>query len=50
MATEPMKLTYPEGWYYKDGFYRCSNTSTEIMMVKSNHALWQDFAKYSTLD
>ncbi len=52
--TEPSQLTYPEGWYYKNGYFLNKGQSTngffkEIVMMTSKGDFWGDKAKYSTL-
>ena len=51
--TEPIKLTYPEGWYYAKGTLRNKHTSTtgiyeEIPMRRRDGVSWAAIARYST--
>lgn len=51
--TEPIKLIYPEGWYYSEGSLRNNHESSigkqeEIPMIRPNGGSWKNIAKYTT--
>ena len=53
--TEPMDLTYPEGWYYAKGTVRHKHQSTtgfysEVDMLTEDGVSWRDKATYCTLN
>ncbi|MBR3280861.1 MAG: hypothetical protein IKI57_03300 [Clostridia bacterium] len=53
--TEPMDLTYPEGWYFAKGNFRNKHTSTtgmysEIPMKKADGTYWCELVNYSTME
>ena len=53
--TEPMKLVYPEGWYYAKGCFSNKHQSTtgryhEVHMLMPDGTWWNERANYCTLN
>ena len=51
---KPAQLTYPNGWFYKDGRLRSYRSTlkdflSEVSMFKVGGSSWWSFAKYCTL-
>ena len=51
--TDPIKLTYPEDWYYSEGNLTNERTCStghcqEIPMLRRSGSSWKTIAKYTT--